>query len=208
MKRDLFVKASSFPLVLLLVAGGHYFYDLRVLSFCNKLDSRIMALFQVVTDLGLSTWYLIAFAVLFLYFFYVTHNKNQSYKFLYLFCVVAASGVVTNIIKWFMGRWRPKVFISGGLYGFQFLGVGYEQTSFPSGHATTICSLSFALSYLFPQWRWFWIPIALMVCMSRVAIGAHYLSDVIMGAYIGIFVAFLLKKWPLFENNLKRGLRD
>jgi membrane-associated phospholipid phosphatase len=39
--------------------------------------------------------------------------------------------------------------------------------------------------------------------MSRIVIGAHYTSDVIMGAYIGIFIAFLLRKVPLFGTSIK-----
>ena len=78
--------------------------------------------------------------------------------------------------------------------------------SFPSGHATTICSLALALSLLYPRLRWIWIVIALLVSMSRVVIGAHYVSDVIMGAYVGIFTAFLLWKKPLFIKSIKGGL--
>ena len=204
MKRKFLLLGLSLPLILLLVASGYYYFDLPAAAFCRGPDGHITAFFQVVTAFGVSTWYLIGSAVLFLYFFYVARHKARSYRFAYLFCAVAISGLATDLVKWLMGRWRPKVFFAEGLYGFGFWGSGYEQTSFPSGHAATICSLALALSYLYPRWRPFWIVAALLVCLSRVVIGAHYPSDVLMGAYIGFLTAFLLRYWSLFGNNTHR----
>jgi membrane-associated phospholipid phosphatase len=203
MRRDLRLFIISLPLVLVVVAAGYYFYDLPVTAVCTGRNDQITAFSQVVTRLGLSTWYLIGSALLYLYFVFGAPSRPWANRMIYFFCAVAASGLLTNVVKWLMGRWRPKVFIPEGFYGFEFFGFGYEQTSFPSGHATTICTAAVALSLFFPRFRWLWIILALLVCISRVIIGAHYLSDVIMGAYIGIFVAFLLRKWPLFEKSIK-----
>ena len=206
MSRESLWMVLSLPVVLLVVVAGHYGFDLPVTAFTTNLPPRVVDFFQVITHLGKSTGYLIGIGLLFLYFFYGAKNRARAFQMFYLFSAVALSGLLTDVVKWFMGRWRPKVFLPEGLYGYEFFGSGYEQTSFPSGHATTICSLAFALSVLFPRLRWLWIILAFLVCVSRVVIGAHYLSDVLMGAYIGIFVTFLLRKWPPFSKSIKKGV--
>jgi undecaprenyl-diphosphatase len=195
--------ALSLPVIILLVVAGNYVYDQPVAAVFSGAAGPVVWFFQKVTYLGDSTWSLVGSGLLFFYYFYGVRKRQQASCLAYIFCSIAFSGIVTSIIKWFMGRWRPNVYIPEGLYGFQFFGAGYEQTSFPSGHATTICALAFALTVLFPRYRWAWGLVAILVCMSRIVIGAHYTSDVIMGAYIGIFIAFLLRKVPLFGTSIK-----
>lgn len=191
---------GSLPLMLLLVAAGHYFYDLPVREFFTDRDWWGLPFFQTITYLGESTVYLVVSGILFLSFIYVLPNRRQARRMLYVFSAIAVSGVAANLVKWLMGRWRPKMLSPGGLYGFEFFGVGYGQTSFPSGHATTIMALAFTLSLLYPRWRPLWIAVALLVAASRIVIGAHYTSDVLMGAYVCILTAFLLWRWPFFRK--------
>lgn len=173
--------------------------DIPLASACQLLPADVQDFFQVVTRLGESTAYLIAAAFLFLYGRLVTKNRSLTRASLYAFTAVALSGLITDGIKWLAGRWRPKAFFTEGLYGFEFLEMEYMKNSFPSGHATTACALAFVLSTFFPRYRPLWWTIAAAVLISRVAIGSHYLSDVVMGAYIGILVAFLLKRVPFFH---------
>ena len=63
--------------------------------------------------------------------------------------------------------------------------------SFPSGHATAV----FTLIPFFNFNRiiyYAWIFIAVIVSLSRVYLGVHYLSDVVFGALLGIFIADLV----------------
>ena len=77
--------------------------------------------------------------------------------------------------------------------------MGYEQTSFPSGHATTIWACGVALAILFPRWRLLWYALAILVSMSRVIIGAHYLSDVLAGAYVAVMTVLVLARLRYFR---------
>ncbi|MDD5169320.1 MAG: phosphatase PAP2 family protein [Syntrophales bacterium] len=203
MRREIVFGAISLPVVISIVALGNYYYDLPVSAFMRGSADWIVSFLQVVTYLGVSTWYLICFAFLSVFFFYMVDNRTLAKRMVYLFLVVAVSGLTTDAIKLMMGRWRPNALVASGLYGFEFFGWGYEQTSFPSGHATTICSLATALIFLYPRLRLTWITIAILVCVSRIVIGAHYPSDVIMGAYVGIFAAFLLRKLPMFKKSIE-----
>ena len=42
------------------------------------------------------------------------------------------------------------------------------------------------------RFKWVWLTIALAVMASRVILGAHFLSDVLFGAYLGVMVTELI----------------
>jgi lipid A 4'-phosphatase len=106
-----------------------------------------------------------------------------------LFFAVAAAGVLVDVIKVVVGRPRPKLLFAAGDYEFSWIGLSADHWSFPSGHAATAAALATALWCLWPQPLLFYVVGAALVAMSRVVTGAHYLSDVVMGAFIGVVVA-------------------
>src|SRR5256885_1834888 len=77
---------------------------------------------------------------------------------------------------------------SAGSYEFSWIGMSADHWSFPSGHAATAATLATALWCLWPQPVLFYVIGAALIAASRVVMGAHYLSDVIMGAFIGVLV--------------------
>ncbi len=60
-----------------------------------------------------------------------------------------------------------------------------KTPSFPSGHATISFAIASAMSFidatLFPWYR----LLAIVISLSRVAVGVHYLTDVLAGAFVG-----------------------
>ena len=105
-----------------------------------------------------------------------------------LFSGIALSGILVDILKVIVGRPRPKLLFSAGSYEFSWIGLSADHWSFPSGHAATAAALAAALWYLWPQPALFYVIGAALVAMSRVVMGAHYLSDVAMGGFIGVVV--------------------
>lgn len=65
------------------------------------------------------------------------------------------------------------------------------STSFPSGHAATAAAGATILAYLFRRWAVPLVVLAAAVCYSRVYIGVHYPSDLLVGAAIGTAVALV-----------------
>ena len=72
----------------------------------------------------------------------------------------------------------------------------YRKTdphSFPSGHAARATMLTVLALGLGPLWfgliLLIWAP---MVILARVAMGVHYLSDVLVGALLGVLIGFLV----------------
>ena len=88
-------------------------------------------------------------------------------------------------IKFLVRRRRPEG-EWGGIYR------NTDPHSFPSGHAARAFLIAAVASVLAPAWLgiilWIWAP---LVSLARVAMGVHYVSDVLAGALLGIAVALI-----------------
>jgi undecaprenyl-diphosphatase len=75
-------------------------------------------------------------------------------------------------------------------------GAIYRQTdphSFPSGHAARMAMLAVLAAALGPAWfGWLMLVWAPLVALARVAMGVHYLSDVVGGALLGLAAGLAL----------------
>jgi membrane-associated phospholipid phosphatase len=77
-----------------------------------------------------------------------------------------------------------------------------DPHSFPSGHAARAFLIATIATGMGPAWLavtlWIWAP---LVAFARVAMGVHYLSDIVAGALFGTLVAFIgLQIYePLFQ---------
>jgi len=186
---------AFFAVTLLLIFLSYYFVDIPVAIFCRQIDQNILQAFDWITQLGISTWYLVASLFLFVIFRFYRKNRVNANRALFVFAAVALSGIATNVVKLTVARYRPIIFFEKGLYGFDFFNSGYEYNSFPSGHAATIFSLATAMSLFWPKYRAYFFVVAFAVALSRIILTSHFVSDVIAGAFIGTLTVLLLKKY-------------
>jgi undecaprenyl-diphosphatase len=63
-----------------------------------------------------------------------------------------------------------------------------ESHSFPSGHAATAFAAATAVGVLHPRLRAPLLALAVMVAVSRVYLGVHFWSDVLVGSLLGVAV--------------------
>lgn len=88
-------------------------------------------------------------------------------------------------IKFLVRRRRPEG-EWGGIYR------NTDPHSFPSGHAARSFLIAVVASGLGPVGvaiaLWIWAP---LVALARVAMGVHYVSDIVAGAGLGIVVALI-----------------
>ncbi len=157
--------------------------------------------FKIVTTLGLGGVWLIPPPLLWLacrwqktraaYGDAAARWRRWSDSLLYFFLTVALSGLFVDAVKVVVGRYRPRALFEQGLYGFHPFSTHWAINSFPSGHSQTIFAAMTALAILLPRYGRAWMLLAALVAFSRVATSVHYLSDVIMGSYIGISAAIL-----------------
>ena len=96
---------------------------------------------------------------------------------------------VLHVIKLVLGRRRPRDDMEMGLYGFVWFKFKLDYNSFPSGHALTITCVAVIASCVWPHLAILWFAIALWLGVTRALLTAHFLSDVFIGAGIGMLAA-------------------
>jgi membrane-associated phospholipid phosphatase len=100
-----------------------------------------------------------------------------------------SSGIMVQVLKHLTGRVRPR--IKDDLV---FMGPSLEKgyDSFPSGHTMEAFCFAYIFSYYFPRYRVFFYSWAVLIGIARVEGIAHFPSDVLAGAVIGIVIAKIL----------------
>jgi membrane-associated phospholipid phosphatase len=113
----------------------------------------------------------------------------------FLFLAVAVSNLVTEVLKYSIGRGRPFVGGEANAFHFSHFAGNPAYYSFPSGHATTAFALAFAVSALWPATRFAMAIYAVIIAATRLVLLAHHPSDVVAGALIGIIGAMFVRYW-------------
>lgn len=112
-----------------------------------------------------------------------------------LACLLA--GIVSPAIKILAGRSRPNVTTHLGWNG---PSIAAKKRSFPSGHTLTTTAFFAALLMAHRRLGLALLPIPIAIALSRIYLSAHYLSDVIFGAALGICCALLA--WRIVRKRM------
>jgi undecaprenyl-diphosphatase len=112
----------------------------------------------------------------------------------FIFTAIAVPGLFVTVVKRLVGRARPLV-EGRDVMAFSPFGWEVDYASLPSGHSTTAFAALVAIGVIFPQARALMWIYAVLIALSRVAVDAHYPSDVIAGALVGAAGAWLVQRW-------------
>jgi len=115
-----------------------------------------------------------------------TQLVNYSLAFI---ASLTMGSALLHVIKLVLGRRRPRDDMEMGLYGFMPLAFNPDYNSFPSGHALTICCVAVIFTCVWPLWWPVWFSVAALLAVTRALLTAHFLSDVLIGAGIGLIAA-------------------
>jgi membrane-associated phospholipid phosphatase len=113
----------------------------------------------------------------------------------FIFWAVAVSNLVTEVLKYCIGRGRPFVGGEVNVFHFSHFAGNPAYSSLPSGHATTAFALAFAVSVIWPQARVAMAVYAIVIAATRLVLVAHHPSDVVAGALVGVIGAMFVRYW-------------
>lgn len=163
-------------------------FELQFLKWLESVRTGFLtALFEGITILGEET--LIILFVVALWF--AVDSKLAQKVFFITICSTGLNGVVKNIAQ------VPRPFDKGIMPVRKETATGF---SFPSGHTQSFATWSTFFAIHFKK-KWLTTLVAIfipLVAFSRLYLGVHYPSDVIVGIALGVGVAFLGDY--LFEN--------
>jgi undecaprenyl-diphosphatase len=180
-----------------------FLFDTAAIRGVGHLPNWIVWSFDQITDFGKSGWFLWPLGILFLCLAALPSLPRVPQLVLtaimvrvgFLFVAIAAPSLFDTIIKRMIGRARPLVGGSLDPYLFSPFKWTADYASLPSGHGTTAFAALVAFGSLWPRGRTiFWIY-ALLIAVSRVVVTAHYPSDVLAAAVVGVVGALLVRRW-------------
>jgi undecaprenyl-diphosphatase len=107
------------------------------------------------------------------------------------------AGVSARAIKIATGRARPSVKTEAAWTGPR---LSSKYHAFPSGH--TAASTAFFATLFLASWRLglLFVPIPALIAVSRMYVGAHYLSDITFAAMLGVSCALLAARFLQIGN--------
>jgi undecaprenyl-diphosphatase len=170
-------------------------------------DKEIVIFFSSFRNLYLNDFFLgIKFldgdilVIAFLTFLLLLTRKKREW-ILPLWLTIGITEAVSFALKVLVHRVRPFAtgivsLASGITASASYLVWDFSFPSFDT--AFTFCAVPI-LTKLYPKLKYFWIGFAVLVAMSRVYFGVHYLSDAISGGLIGLLIGLIIVK--LEEKN-------
>lgn len=102
---------------------------------------------------------------------------------------LAVGSAVLHTVKRVLARRRPRDEMEFGLYGFLPFSFDVRYGSFPSGHSLTIVCVATTAACVWPHLAFVWFAIAAWLSLTRALLTEHFLSDVFVGAGIGLVAA-------------------
>jgi membrane-associated phospholipid phosphatase len=190
-------KLNRISLLALLFGAGFYSFSFAFLdqpiahAFQYFPHNYLFTSFQMLTVLGDSkiSYGFIIFS--FLISIPTLMRQPQNRLANYLLCAGLAMIIAIlaeTSLKYLLGRYRPELLFTQGLYGFHYLSHQFLMTSTPSGHATRVFVLVTGFAMVWKRFTPIFILIGLLVCLSRLVLEFHYLSDVVFGGLLGTFL--------------------
>jgi len=123
---------------------------------------------------------------------YFLHRPGLKKHLLPLIISLCLSGGVVALTKIAIERPRPPEFFAGKSIVIHVPGTVPTDKSFPSGHTSTAFGAATYLSMVYPYLSPVLMALAYFVGLSRIALGVHYPSDVLVGALLGILFSVII----------------
>ena len=189
----------------LAIALGFYFDD-TVRDFMAEHQTPALRSFMRYVSLVGDWPSHVAFGLLLLAIAWMRDSKKWTRIFLAMLIAMSLAGVTGNVIKRTIPRPRPSVHTDMRWGGPRF---SSKYHSFPSGHVDASTAFFCSLFLANRRIGLACFPIPILIGLSRMYLGAHYLSDVVCAAVLGIFCALIVAHFLLLPiANRKSAIQN
>ncbi len=185
-------------LSIILIAALSFYFDNEIVKFFSGIRGEILN--EIFMGMTFVSSAIVIFFILTSLFLWKDHKRKY---ILPLWITLFFSVAVSFLLKIIVRRERP--YQLDIVSTFPFLEKAAHivwDFSFPSFQAMLAFSAIPIISKEFPRLRYFWFAFAGLVAISRVYLGVHFASDVIIGAAIGYLIGYLILK---LEEKIKFG---
>jgi membrane-associated phospholipid phosphatase len=203
--RDPLRLGAGAVLVIVIVAATMAMIDAPSVGVAQRVPEWLVGVFDEVTDAGKSVWILVPIALTLVALALLASPALPrisrgvvaavAVRLGFLFLAICLPGLCFAALKRLIGRARPLVEGSADPFVYRPLGWSVEYASFPSGHAIDAFAIATALGALWPRARPVLWTYAVVIATSRLVLTAHFPSDAIAGAVIGVVGVLLVRDW-------------
>ena len=200
-------KTASFIYVCLFCAFSINFLDKPFAVSC--LENEKEGLFFYLAEINPSAWWFLILIALWLIYMAVAglslstevfeRNLQKAHAVLFILLTLSLSSVVTLVLNILAGRYTPEFLDTMDLYGFSAFRFRVTEISFPSFGVQSLWAVVTASAYFLPKIRKILYALAFFVTLPVVLTAQCFISDAVMGAYIGIMM-YYTAQWIVSEN--------
>lgn len=157
-------------------------FEIEILKFFESIRNGFLnAFFEVITMLGEE-----ALMIVLISFLWFAIDKKIAHRMFFItVCSLGVNGVIKNLVQ------LPRPWTTGEVTCLKpETATGF---SFPSGHTQTFATWSSVVAMQMKKW-WVTLTVSvliLLVGISRMYLGAHYPSDVVVAIILAIVFAFI-----------------
>jgi membrane-associated phospholipid phosphatase len=193
--REVAIAAAILAVAVLL----YFLADVQIAAWCHPRKGHMPSFFRSFFD-GAKFFGQIYTALAAFFLILLMDPKRRRGAIQFAIALLVTS-LVVDLVK-IIGRVRPDAYLAAIQQGVPayldngamwqlFKGIGRTNfNSLPSAHAASAFAMAGALYYLYPKGAWVFFLSAILCGVSRVLDVVHYPSDVLIGAAIGLWVAY------------------
>lgn len=162
-----------------------------IVVFLQSLASdAVLAFFNFISFLGEESMYIVVLAT---WYFAIDKKLGQLFAL-----ILGITALINNTIKEVFSFQRP-------FEAYPDLVTNYRPEtstghSFPSGHTQNFSTILFSFAFIYKKWFYILaIIFTILMMLSRMFLGVHFLEDVLVAAILGLSIAYILVR--LYQKN-------